>query len=71
MSKLFESRQEKDERMAQEIRRNADNSDVGVWIRENPPPPEWKGTPMEWAYLESPASLWWLAPETDDSGLEW
>lgn len=24
------------------------------WLKENPPPPDWKGTPEEWAYEEGP-----------------
>lgn len=30
---------------------------VVKWLRENPPPVKWQGTPMEWAYTEMPATF--------------
>jgi hypothetical protein len=27
------------------------------WIRKNPPPPEWTGTPLEYAWEEMPIGL--------------
>lgn len=34
---------------------------VQKWLRENPPPAEWRGSPVEYAYLEMP--LWYLDRE--------
>ena len=31
--------------------------EVVTWLRKNPPPPDWHGTPMQWAYTEMPTLL--------------
>lgn len=31
------------------------------WLVGNPPPKDWQGTPLEWAYTEMPGLPWWLA----------
>jgi hypothetical protein len=28
------------------------DSKVKAWIEKNPPPPDWKGTPIQWAFTE-------------------
>ena len=30
------------------------------WLKTNPPPKTWKGTPMEWAFCEMLSLPWWL-----------
>lgn len=32
--------------------RYGSHPDVIDWLRRNPPPKEWEGTPTEWAYTE-------------------
>jgi hypothetical protein len=27
---------------------------VKAWLRDHPPPPEWEGSPLQWAYTEMP-----------------
>lgn len=27
---------------------------VRAWLRDHPPPSEWRGTPIDWAYTEGP-----------------
>lgn len=36
------------------IREYQNNPGVIRWLSENPPPAEWQGTPMEWAFEEMP-----------------
>lgn len=31
-----------------------------AWLATNPPPRTWRGTRLEWAYLNMPALPWWL-----------
>lgn len=38
--------------------RNAKHPDVLAWLKNNPPPLDWKGTPTEYAYTEM-----WGAPK--------
>lgn len=32
-----------------------------AWLKKNPPPKDWRGTPMQWAELEMLALPKWLA----------
>lgn len=41
--------------------RHQDDPMVRWWLGRNPPPTEWQGTPMEWAYTEMPVPIAWLA----------
>jgi hypothetical protein len=34
-----------------------DDPIVRQWIRDNPPPASWQGTPIEWAYTEMPFGI--------------
>jgi hypothetical protein len=34
-------------------------SDVRSWLDKNPAPPDWQGTPVEWAYLNMPVPESW------------
>ena len=31
-----------------------DDPEVKAWLEANPPPPDWKGTTMEWAWMKMP-----------------
>lgn len=33
---------------------------ANAWAAKNPPPKTWRGTRLEWAYLNMPALPWWL-----------
>lgn len=35
------------------------------WLKSNPPPADWRGTPMEWAFCEMPSVPWWMTPFFD------
>lgn len=37
----------------------AQSSDVSRWLSHNPPPHDWKGTRIEWAYLSMPVPEGW------------
>lgn len=41
-------------RMAEWIRKYGHHPSVQLWIKKNPPPPEWRGTAEHWAYTEMP-----------------
>lgn len=42
------------ERMADWCKRNANNPRVLEWLKRNPPPKDWRGSVLEWAYTEMP-----------------
>lgn len=42
-------------RMALWVRKNRNNIDVINWTIENPPPADWQGTDLEYAYAERPS----------------
>lgn len=31
-----------------------------AWLKDNPPPKEWRGEPLQWAYCEMPSWPWWM-----------
>lgn len=37
----------------------AQTSDVWSWLQKNPAPADWRGTPIEWAYLNMPVPGSW------------
>lgn len=41
------------------IERHRDDPAVAAWLKKNPPPAQWQGTPMEWAFTEMPWWAWW------------
>lgn len=38
---------------------HAQQSDVLSWLAKNPPPSDWQGTSVEWAYLSMPLPEGW------------
>lgn len=52
--------------MTEWCQRHANNKGLRAWLATNPPPPEWEGTDVQWAYTEMPA--WNMTPETYDKG---
>ena len=43
-----------DRRRAEWCKAHARSRKVRAWLARNPPPKEWRGSPMEWAYTEMP-----------------
>lgn len=43
------------ERMDAWCERAKTDPEVRVWLKRNPPPADWSGTPEEWAYTEMPS----------------
>ena len=43
-------------RRAAWIRKHRTDPAVRAWLEKHPPPAEWTGTPLEWAYEERPGS---------------
>lgn len=41
-------------RMRLWCKRNYNDPAVRKWVEENPPPKEWEGSRIEWAYTEMP-----------------
>jgi len=41
-------------KMKKWIKENRRSKEVIEWLSNNPPPEEWTGTRMEWAYTEMP-----------------
>jgi len=35
---------------------------VEKWMEDNPPPEDWHGTPMQWAWTEMPAGIFTKKP---------
>ena len=49
-----------DDKMAAWVRQYGHHPSVKNWLKKNPPPPNWQGTPEEWAYTEMAAAPGWL-----------
>ena len=43
-----------DPRIGEWVTRNYENDKVRRWLTDNPPPPEWTGSAMEYAFTEMP-----------------
>ena len=43
-----------DAKMQAWCKRNRYHPAVLAWLEKHPPPPEWQGTRLEWAYTEMP-----------------
>lgn len=41
-------------KMRRWCRANSHNPKVLAWIEKNPPPKDWKGSKLQWAYTEMP-----------------
>ncbi len=46
--------QQKDLEFQRWIVRHKHNRGLKAWLRENPPPKEWTGSRLQWAYTEMP-----------------